>query len=213
MLHQIIKTSLVILSILSTQSIAAKNNITCDLQELDGGLYGPQAYGPYDYTNPNHKNKLPIVIGAHFTSDVERLIRGSTSSTPHADIRYTLHAIPNYHPALYAISKLERREGIVKKTMYSSNCYFKRAIYFQPKDAISRMLFGMHLHLSKKFKEAEVQYINALDIQPENPEIHYNLGLLYVDLNDIKKAKYHADIAYGKGYPLRGLANKIKLLK
>jgi len=194
---------------------AAKNNNTCDLQELNVKHY-PNAYGPFDYTNPTHyKDKLPRVEVAHFDSNVERLISGMTGSLA-GDIGYTLHAFPNHHRALNAIAKLQRlaeSEQVFaqKYKRYTATCYFKRAIHFKPNDSVSRMLYGMHLHLTNKLRMAEQQYLLALNMAPNNPEINYNMGLLYVDVGDIDKAKKHANVAYSNGYPLRGLENKIKL--
>lgn len=212
----IIKLSIsLILTLLSmpSQAQAFRDNYTCGINQGEP-LKNP--YGPYDFTNPNHAVKLPIVLGAHFQPYVEKLIRGHTQETPHGDIDYTLRAIPNYHRALYAISKLERNdkrnlpEGeIFKPKYYSAECYFKRAIYMQPRDSISFMLYAMHLQFSDNKKEARVMYENALRIDDKNPELHYNAGLFYLDIGMIEKAKYHADLAYSKGYPLSGL--KIKL--
>lgn len=200
---------------LSASNADAIDNNTCDLQELNGKRYA-QAYGPFDYTNPTHfKDKLPIVEGAHFDSNVERLISGMTGSLA-GDIGYTLHAFPNHHRALNAMAKLQRlaeseQEFAKKYKRYTATCYFKRALHFKTNDTISRMLYGIHLHLTKKLTMAEQQYLLALNLNPKNPEINYNIGLLYVDIGNIDKAKKHANVAYSNGYPLRGLENKIKL--
>ena len=57
---------------------------------------GPLAngYGPYDARKD--PDKLPIVLGAHFTPQVEMLIKATTGYIG-GDIDYTLRAIPN-HP-------------------------------------------------------------------------------------------------------------------
>jgi len=196
---------------------SAVDNITCGLNELNGKKY-PSAYGPFDYTNQSHYNeKLPIVESAHFNSNVERLISGITGSLA-GDIGYTLHAFPNHHRALNAIAKLQRaaeseKEFANKYKRYTATCYFKRAIHFKPNDTISRMLYGMHLHLTKNLSAAEQQYLHALAIDSNNPEINYNIGLLYVDMGKINMAKKHASLAYSRGYPLKGLDNKIKSFK
>jgi len=184
---------------------AARNLLTCGItpgQPLTNG------YGPLDFTNPKHHSKLPIVIGAHFTPEVERLIKGSTGSV-HGDIDYTLRAIPNYHRALHAIAKYQRLGRKMHKRYYNAECYFKRAIYLQPKDDISKMLFAIHLHMTGKLKLAKIQYELALRIRPEGAELNYNYGLLLIDLKLYKKAQQAATIAYSKGYPLQGLKNKL----
>lgn len=192
----------------NSASAAQKNNDTCGIvpgKPLHNG------YGPFDYTNPAHKPKFPIVLNAHFTPQVERLEKGSTGALPH-DIDYTLRAIPNYHRALNAISRFEIRANQPTRAFsefYSAECFFKRAIYFQPRDAVTRMLYGIHLHKLKNYEGAETLYKQALSISPDNPEISYNLGLLYVNTGKSELAKKYADIAYKGGYPLPGLKNLI----
>ncbi len=186
----------------------AKNNSTCDIEP---GHPLMNAYGPWDFTNPAHRSQLPIVLGAHFTSNVERLIKGETGKLEH-DLDYTLRAIPNYHRALYAVAKYQRINNIKYRTIdeyWTAECYFKRAIYMQPNDAVSRALFAIHLHKLDKLKEAEEQYLKALELDSDNPETHYNLGLLYVETGRLEEAKKHAKVAYEAGYPLKGLKNKI----
>ena len=202
--------------ILSISVYAERDNKTCGIipgEPLTNG------YGPFDFTNPSHQKNLSMVLLAHFTSDVEKLTKGSTDTTPHGDIDYTLRAIPNYHRALYAISKLDQRdrrqlkpEQVYRPRHYTAECYFKRALYMQPNDPISHMLYAMHLLHFKRTLEAEKQYLLAIEQQPNNPELNYNIGLFYADTGNLEVAKKYATIAYSKGYPLDGLKRKIESL-
>jgi tetratricopeptide (TPR) repeat protein len=45
--------------------------------------------------------------------------------------------------------------------------------------------------------------------QGESAEVHYSLGLLYLEEGDIGAAQEHARIAYSRGYPLPGLRRKL----
>jgi len=186
-------------------SQAAANLVTCGITQ---GQPLTSSYGPYDFTNPKHQSMLPRVIGAHFTKEVERLNKGSTGSVQ-GDIDYTLRAIPNYHRALYAIGKYQRIGFEMSKRYYNAECYFKRAIYFQPRDDVSKMLFASHLHMTGKLKLAKNQYEQALRLRPKGAELNYNYGLLLLDLKLYQQAKEAAAIAYNKGYPLQGLKNKL----
>ncbi|WP_114694401.1 tetratricopeptide repeat protein [Motiliproteus coralliicola] len=186
-----------------------RNNISCGINK---GYPLTNAYGPFDYTNPSHASEIPRVLSSHFTPIVERLIAGTGNPTPYGDIDYTLRAIPNYHRALFAMSKLQIRDktlNTVTTKFYSASCYFERAIYFQPKDAVVRMLYGLHLHRVGELESALKRYKEALLLDPDNPEFNYNIGLLYVDLKDKDSAVKHAKIATLNGYPLDGLNNKI----
>jgi uncharacterized protein HemY len=49
----------------------------------------------------------------------------------------------------------------------------------------------------------------AVNLEPENPNINYNLGLLYVQKKDYEQAKIYAKKAYDLGFPLPGLKNKL----
>ncbi|WP_019674634.1 tetratricopeptide repeat protein [Arsukibacterium perlucidum] len=184
------------------------DNNTCDIVP---GQPLTNAYGPFDATNPAHADKLPVVLRVHFTPDVERLVSGATGSIM-GDINYTLKAIPNYHRALAAIGKYQRSENIKlaqRDNFYTADCYFLRAIYFQPADAIARMLFAMHLHLTGRLEEAVQEYNRALLIAPDYSELHYNFGLLLLELKRYDEALAFANKAYAKGFPLPGLKNKL----
>jgi len=182
----------------------SKDNKSCGIVP---GKPLANAYGPWDFTNPKHANKIPRVLGAHFTTDVERLIKGKSGSIL-GDIDYTLRAIPNYHRALNAISRYYRTERPV--SYYTVDCYFKRALYFQPNDPTTHMLYAMHFHYLTKYENALKYYQNAMSLAPNNPEIHYNMGLFYVDTGDYDKAIKYANTAYKIGYPLKGLSNRLK---
>lgn len=184
------------------------NNTTCDIEP---GKPLTNAYGPYDFTNPAHADKLPIVLGAHFTPQVEQLIAG-TSGPIIGDINYTLKAIPNYHRALAAMAKFQRREGLTFKDRdkyYTADCYFRRAVYFAPSDVTSRMLYAMHLQLTGRKEQADAQYKHALTQAPDYTELQYNYALLLVDLKRYDEALELANKAYAKGFPLPGLKNKL----
>ena len=163
-----------------------------------------------DYTNSEHKKFLPVVESHHFNKDVENLISGMTT-TIGGDISYTLMQFPNHHRALSAMSRLSLRDKQSKPTRakYSALCYFDRAIRFKPDDAMVRSLFGSHLLGLGKLDMALEQLNIALQIDPENPTFNYNLGLLYFERKDYKKAEDFARKAYSQGFPLPGLKNKL----
>jgi len=166
-------------------------------------------YGPFDYTNPDHvKNKLPIVTYAHFTSRVERLERGETGVRPIGDIDYTLRAFPNHHRALNAVGRYRlKHPKTANDRFYSGKCYFLRAIEFKPDDPLVYSLYGIYLYQKGDFDGSLQQYKNALVLNPDFTEVHYNIGILYTKLDKFKLAKEHAEIAYRQGYPLPGLKN------
>ena len=176
------------------------------------GLWPEHHYGPWDYTNPVHyRDKLPVVERAHFNRDVENLRAGMTGHLT-GDLAYTLNAFPNHHRALHAMSRYQLANPTEKrkKKVAGIECYFQRAMYFKPDDSIVRMLHGIHLQKSGKLNQAVAAYNKSLEIAPGSPEVHYNLGLLYVEQKNYEKARENALKAYAGGYPLPGLRRKLQ---
>ena len=168
------------------------------------------AYGPYDYTDPSDfKLKLPIVEGAHFTSDVENLRKGK-SSTIMGDLDYTLRAFPNHHRALNSMAKYLRDNPAIASQFRTADCYFDRAMRFRPRDATVRMIYGSYLFKRGDRSAALQRYEEALAIGPESAELHYNMGLLQVELKHLDVALEHAQKAYAMGYPLQGLKHRLQ---
>ena len=190
-----------VISIFGSQAVFAKD----DCGQL------ANRYGPYDYTNQEHKVKrLPVVERAHFTPVVERLERGSTGLLAD-DLDYTLRAFPNHHRALYAMAKYQIANGYpLEATYYSADCYFHRAIRFKPDDGIVWMLYGIYKHKVKKHNEALEKYKSALKLMANSAELNYNVGLLYADMQMYDQAAKHAREAYKLKFPLPGLRNLLK---
>lgn len=198
-----LRTLLMAALVLMSQQARAQENVT-----LCGSL--ENAYGPYDFRTD--RDKLPIVIGAHFTPVVEQLIRGTTSRTPGGDIDYTLRAIPNHPNALVAIARLAEREQKDPPigSRYTVDCWFDRAIRFRPDDQVVRMLFANYLTEKKRPDQAlsQLEYVR-LTLLKDNPITHYNLGLLYFNLQQFDRALALAHQALAMGYPRHDLQHKL----
>lgn len=170
-------------------------------------------YGPYDYTNPEHfHGKLPIVEAHHFTAQVAALERGQGGGTVLANIDYTLRAFPNHHRALFSMIRLftrAPRDPALDDWRTPPECYLRRAIEFAPDDHALYTLFGIYLHRLDNFDQAEQMYRKSLELDPRSAEAQYNLGLLLADLGHYEEARRHAREAYGLGYPLRGLRERL----
>lgn len=199
-----------------------------------------QGFGPFDYTDGTYtiagnytrhgRNEAPLrtVEKVHFTPEVERLVKGTTSKNPIGDIDYTIRAFPNHHRALYAAirfylikSPKARDEGQTKKfrpgySGYSPpECYLQRAEYFAPEDGMVTALFGLYLHRRddldgalEKYKEAE----NKLG-ETKYAELYYNRGLLHFDREEYTEAQEYADKAYALNYQLPGLRRRLERLE
>lgn len=163
-----------------------------------------------DYLNPADHNKLLTVESFHFTKDVETLTRGA-SGTVGGDLHYTLERFPNHHRALAAMARYGlRHKGINPPgARYPVECYFERALRFNPRDVQVHNLYAGYLLALKLDDQALEQLEKVVEIDPDNATAHYNLGLLHFKRKAYKKAREHAGQAYSRGFPLPGLKNKL----
>ena len=166
-----------------------------------------------DYLNPADHNKLLTVESFHFTKEVETLVRGA-SGTVAGDLDYTLERFPNHHRALATMVRYARRKGSSQPgTRYPVECYFERALRFNPRDVQVHNLYAGFLLAQKRDNEALAQLQKVVEFDPANATAHYNLGLLYFKRKAYEKSREHAQQAYSRGFPLQGLKNKLEQAK
>ncbi|MFD2167332.1 hypothetical protein ACFSJY_13850 [Thalassotalea euphylliae] len=180
-------------------------------------------FGPFDYYDPaNHQStgaqsqgKIRIVTKRHLTKSMLRLKRGSTGSIAD-DLDYTLRAIPNHPKGLDLASRfeLERKNSATfakrhKKLFLSADCYFERAMRFQPEEGETAMIYGIHKHRFKQYDQAVVAYKKAERLGLDNIQLSYNLALSYVAMQNYEAALPIAKQVYAEGFPLDGLKNKL----
>jgi hypothetical protein len=166
-------------------------------------------HGPFDYRT--EKGQLGVVEFNHFDPGVENLVRGKNAPLG-ADIDYTLRAYPNHPRALMAMDKLGAKLGTerVPHATYSVPCYFERAVRFSPNDGTVRMLYALYLAKRARPADAITQLQVAEKLIGQNANLHYNMGLAYLDLKDYDQALNHAHIAYQLGFPLPGLRTRLQ---
>lgn len=168
----------------------------------------PNAYGPYDYRRD--RDKLHIVEVAHFTTEVENLIRGK-SATLGGDIDYTLRAFPNHHRALLAAMRLGKKQGNKPPGMnYPVDCYFDRAVRFTPDDTVVRGLYAIYLRENNRKNEAEGHLDVGVRAAGDNAISHFNLGLQYAELQLWDKAVAQAKTAEELGLPRTELIDLLR---
>jgi hypothetical protein len=172
------------------------------------------AFGPFDYTNPAHvRDHLAIVEQFHFDRGVDSLKGHAQSGRDMlgGDLAYTLRAFPNHHRALDAMGRyqLQSKQTPAPGARMSAECYFERAMVFAPHDGVVHMVYGIYLARQGDLDAALERYLEALQMTPDSTELHYNLGLLYADMKRYDDARDQAWLAYGSGFPLLGLRNKL----
>lgn len=174
---------------------------------------GGQGYGPFDYLlRSNNPKDLRLVEGAHFTPNVEHLIKGESTTDPLGDLDYTLRAWPNHHRALNTAirARLQKGRNWQRSQYPPAECYLQRAIAYSPKDGTAEMLYAMLLHQSDLPERAFDHYTRAEKLLPTDVQVKYNFGLLLVEMGRYDEARERARYAYGHDFPLPGLKNKLQ---
>ena len=169
------------------------------------------AFGPWDYRS-DRGEPLTLVESAHFTPNVEALIRGQSSTVIGQDLDYTLRAFPNHHRALVAAARYaDRSKSNQPPGMhYSIDCWFERAVRFKPDDFTARMLYGDWLAKHKRRDEALKQLAFVQARAGDNAFVHYNLGLVYLELGEHEAALQQAHQALALGMPRQELKNALQ---
>jgi Tfp pilus assembly protein PilF len=177
-------------------------------QQIDG--CGAIDQGARDYRMLDQAQRHHIE-GAHFTPEVEWLVRGKTGELG-GDIDYTLRHLPNHPRALMALMRLGQRRGTerIYGLRYPVGCYFVRALHFAPDDARVHLVYGLYLTRQKRLPAALSALQEAASRAGEDPHLHYNLGLAFLALDDVERALHHARLAYAVGGQPPGLMNQLK---
>lgn len=203
------------LGLLAAQALAVtavSAQQAADLAELEGcGNVFDAPLGPWDYNDARNSAELRTINSNHFPPYVERLERGKSSVNVLDDLAFTLRYFPNHHRALNSILRYEIEKGIppFSESWLSADCWFQRALQFQPDDGVVWLLYA-NLRARKNQNEKALEaYEQARVLLDDSPEVNYNMGLLYVKMAQYDKALAHARKAYAGQYPLQGLRRKL----
>jgi tetratricopeptide (TPR) repeat protein len=202
----LVSSRLVILSLLVC-TLASTN---ARAQLCGGPLDNNNFHRPVDFRDRAREGEnINIVERYHFTQNVEALISGETTPLP-GDISYVLRHIPNHYRALAAMARWDLMHPRMPDASYLTvDCYFERAFAFHPEDPNPYFMYAVYLHRKKDYDRALSNYQQAQSLGLDTAELYYNMGLLYLDMNDLKLARTYADKAYGMGYPLPGLRKRL----
>ena len=154
------------------------------------GLIVKSSFGPHDYRDYNKRGALEVVERRHFTPAIEELAGNSRYIA--ADLSYTLNKFPNHYRALDAISRLGAKVGAEQPqgSDHSIDCWFQRAVVFQPKDGIVRLTYGIHLERMGKFPEALKHVEAGLRLEPGNAKILYYMARLKLRIGNAESRRH-----------------------
>jgi serine/threonine protein kinase/tetratricopeptide (TPR) repeat protein len=72
---------------------------------------------------------------------------------------------------------------------------YKKSLEYRPTDLGANIFIGRNYRKLKEFRKAEEYLKKNLKTSPFDPELHYELSLVYIDTKDKKKALEHLNIA------------------
>ena len=167
-------------------------------------------YGPFDYRTERN-GKLQIVEHYHFAPQVEALISGQSSYIGD-DLHYVLMTSPNHHRALLAMMRLAERNKTdqAPNMKYTVDCYFDRAMRFQPDDTVVREMYADYLVRHGRTDDARKELQAATHYAADNAISHYNIGLIYFELKDYDNALVQAQAAVQLGFGRPELKQKLQ---
>lgn len=166
--------------------------------------------GPFDYRHD--RRMLHVVERRHFTTKVELLVSGESTSKPGPDLDYTLGKFPNHHRALVSLTRLGQKLKTtqVPDMRYSIECYFQRALSLWPNDTMTRLLFAQYLMAQQRSADVGSQLDLTARYAGDDPIVHYNIGVVALEVKDYARALRHAHIAYRNGWTRPELRDRLK---
>lgn len=188
-------------------------NSTAALAQTGAASCGNLNYGGegiFDYRT--HRDMAAKTETFHFTPEVEALIRGKTTEYLAGDIDFMLMHYPNHHRALIAMMRYAEKlkSPQPRGAQYPVECYFDRALRFQPDDNVVRMLYAGFLGKNTRINDAMRQLELVTNSAGENPFTHYSAGLIYMEMKQYDKALASAHRAIDLGFPRRELMEQLK---
>jgi len=168
--------------------------------------------GPWDYNDPAMQSQIRLMESDHLLPESEQLERGKSSVNVLDDLVFILRYVPNHYRALDLVARYDIEKGGIpsfSERYLTAECWFDRALQFRPEDGLVWMILGNYRARKEQSEKALEAYERARTLLRDSPEVHYNMGLLYLKLGDDEKALSHARKAYAGQYPLQGLRRKL----
>lgn len=138
----------------------------------------------------------------------EEELRRKRYEAAKGDIVFMLNSFPNHPQALLLMVDLC---GRWKSPVCADDLpnRFNRAIAVNPRAPATFVIMGIWQQRRGAYPDAIGSYRQALALDPDSVNGHYNLGLAYFDAKQYDLANAHAQQAYRLGAQLPGLRDKL----
>jgi tetratricopeptide (TPR) repeat protein len=193
-------------AILAVAVVLLISNTAAKAQEAENACgpvgIGSVSEGPYDYRVD--RKRVEFIESNHFQPQVQALIRG-VSGPIGAELDFLLRHVPNHHKALLLLItygeklKWTQPNGL----RYPYECWYERAIRWQPNDAVVRMIYAIYLNKRSRANDALSLLKSAADLAGDNGFTQYNVGLIYLEMKqyDLALAQAHKALSLGFNRP------------
>lgn len=168
--------------------------------------------GPNDYYDSS--KRVQEVVRSVNALHLDKAISNYNNNKIHLacmELEFTLRWFPNHPRGLQFAAELFSKHACPGGK--NADDYFNAALDYRPNDGIIHALYGIYLHKTGSLNKALKQYESALTLIPDAADLHYNMGLLFIEMKNYDDALKHAQKAYEIGHPLPGLKNKLVKLK
>jgi tetratricopeptide (TPR) repeat protein len=188
-------STLLLFAVQAITCVSAANNVDWDWRS------------GHDYYDTSLKSQVELRhnVEKYHLKQGNKKIRENRYVPALGDFDFILRYFPNHPQALMRVSDICIKIDNINK----GREYFENAIKIAPRRAPTYVLYGIFLHKIGEYEEAVKKYAKALEFEPDSAEIHYNMGLAYLEANKLSEAKEHATKAYELGFPLPGLKDKL----
>jgi len=123
------------------------------------------------------------------------------------DFKFILNYFPNHPQALLLMAQLCETW---KSPLCDAAPFFDRAIARNPTVATTYVAYGIYQLRARKTATAIANFKQALELDPNSTNAHYNIALAYLDSQQYELANEHAQKAYALGAPVPGLRDRLK---
>lgn len=175
-----------------------------------GPLPDALAQAPRDYYHvlATEPGILQIMQDLHIRLG-EQSLRARHYDGTYREAQFVLNLFPN-HPRALVLMSQACDQGLYPRCALDE--VFQKAIAINPKVAATYSIQGISLQWRRRYPDAIQSFNQALELDPNSMNAHYNLALAYIETKDYARANEHAQRAYALGAPLPGLKNRLERL-